>query len=112
VNAAIAKLFSPEKQKRPGGACLYIGSLGANMLKVSVDFGSMLGQVRYGVSVTNPEYTIKPVGLSYEQLWDANLGWDYLTEENAARSIDFLVEQVAYLVKLADRMNGRTNGCS
>jgi hypothetical protein len=112
VNAAMAKLFGPEKQNRPAGEIHYIGSLGASMLKVSVDFGSMLGQLRYGVSVTNPDYTIKFVSLSYEQLWDANLGWDYLTEENAARSIDFLAEQVTYLVKLVDRVNGRTNGCS
>jgi hypothetical protein len=112
VNAAMAKLFAPEKQKLPGGEIHYIGALGGSMLKVSVDFGSKLGQVRYGVSVTNPEYTIKFVRLSYEQLWDANLGWDYLTEENAARSIDFLVEQVTYLVNLVDRVNGRTNGCS
>ena len=112
VNAALTKLFVPEIQKRPGGEVHYIGSLGASMLKVSVGFGSMLSQLHYHVTVTNREYTIPCVGLSYEQLWDANLGWDYLTEENAGRSIDFFAEQVAYLVKLADRVNGRTNGCS
>ena len=28
--------------------------------------------------------------LTYEMLWEMNAGWDYLTEENAAASIDLL----------------------
>jgi hypothetical protein len=109
VDAALAKLFSPEKEKRPGSECHYNGSLGGNTIKVSVDFGSSLNQLLYAVRVTNPADTIKLPGSSYERLWDANLGWDYLTEENAARSIDFLAEQVEHVVKLADRINGRTS---
>jgi hypothetical protein len=53
----------------------------------------------------NVEHTIKVFRLSYERLWDANLGWDYLTEENAARSIDLLMELIIYLADLAGRVN-------
>jgi hypothetical protein len=110
VNAAFAKLFSPEKQKQGGNSWKYLGSLGNTEVTVWVDFGSQFcGQLQSGVSATHPEYKVKIVRLSYERLWDANLGWDYLTEENAPRSIDFLAEQVAYLVKLADRVNGLAN---
>jgi hypothetical protein len=106
MNAAMAKLLAPAKKKLPGGECQYSGPLGNDMLKVSVDFGSIMGQVCYRVSVTSPQHTIKFAGLSYEQLWDAPSGWNYLTEENAPRSIEFFAEQVTYLAKLADRVNG------
>jgi hypothetical protein len=79
--------------------------MGGSKITVWVDFNSRLGQLVYGVSVINGEHTIKFSRLFYERLWDANLGWDYLTEENAARSIDLLVELVVYLTNLADRVN-------
>ena len=42
--------------------------------------------------------------VSYEALWGANTGWDYLTEENAARSIDLLDELLLRLVRLFERV--------
>ena len=106
VNAAFTKLF-PEKQKQGGNSWKYLGSFGNTEVSVWVDFGSQFcGQLQYGVSATHPDYNVKVIRLSYERFWDANLGWDYLTEENASRSIDFRTEQVGYLVRLADRING------
>jgi hypothetical protein len=72
---------------------------------VWLDFGSQLGQLRYGVTVDNPAHSIRIVRVSYESLWLHHLGWDYLTEENAGRSIDLLAEQVAHIARLADRIN-------
>jgi hypothetical protein len=43
--------------------------------------------------------------MSYEAMWSQPGGWDYLTEENAERSIDFLPELVDYLESLAARVN-------
>jgi hypothetical protein len=105
VDAAFQKLFAAKKSKSGGGDVQYTGSLGDSPLTVWLDFGSQLGQLRYGVSVANPAHTIKFVRVAYESLWCHHLGWDYMTEENAARSIDFLAEQVAHLAQLADRMN-------
>jgi hypothetical protein len=110
VNAALTRLFAPKKEKQPGGACKYVGPYGNGELTVWVDFGSMLGQLRYEVSLKNAAYPLPAARLCYERFWGAHLGWDYLTEENAARSIDFFAEQVVYLAKLVDRVNGLANG--
>lgn len=63
--------------------------------RVEFDFGSRLTQLRYGVPCGGP------IATSYEQIWGAPSGWDYLTEENAERSIDLLPELVESLVILA-----------
>jgi len=34
-----------------------------------------------------------------------NTGWDYLTEENAPRSIEFLAEQVVHLAGLIEKVS-------
>lgn len=105
VDAAFQKLFAARKSRSAGGHWQYTGSLGENPLTLWLDFGSQLGQLRYGVTVDNPAHTIKVVRVSYESLWLHHLGWDYLTEENAGRSIDFLAEQVVHVARLADRIN-------
>lgn len=59
---------------------------------VRLDFGSRMGQICYGVSV--PSDRLRVSGLTYELLWGQPGGWDYLTEENAARSIAVLPDVV------------------
>jgi hypothetical protein len=103
-DGAFVKLF-PEKKNLGGGNWHYTGSMEGSKITVWIDFNSRLAQLVYGVSVMNVEHTIKVFRLSYERLWDANLGWDYLTEENAARSIDLLMELIIYLADLAGRVN-------
>jgi hypothetical protein len=44
------------------------------------------------------------VGRTYEQLWGATTGWDYLTEENAEASIRLLAENILELVRLRNRL--------
>lgn len=106
VDAALARRFAPQKEKLAGGSCKYSGPYGDGRLTVWVDFGARFtGQLVYGVSMAKAGYQVPVMRVSYERLWDANLGWDYLTEENAPRSIDFLAEQVANLADLADRLN-------
>jgi len=67
-------------------------------LPVHVDFGSRMGQLCYWVSDIRSHGT-----LSYELLWGQPGGWDYLTEENASRSIDLLPELVDELARLLQR---------
>jgi len=62
---------------------------------VEFDFRSRLTQLRYGVPCGGP------IAIAYEQIWGVPSGWDYLTEENAARSIDLLPELVESMVILA-----------
>jgi hypothetical protein len=106
VNAALTRLFAPQIVKQPGGACKYVGPYGNGELTVRVDFGSSLSPLRYEVTLKNAAHPLPVVRLSYELFWGASMGWDYLTEENAARSVDFFAEQVAYLANLVERFNG------
>jgi hypothetical protein len=104
---AVLKPLLPEKEKQGGGSFLYSGPLGSGVVSVWLDFGSsFMGQLRYGVSVTNTPHTIRVRRLSYESLWCQHGGWDYLTEENAERTIALLPELIRQVAKLADRING------
>jgi hypothetical protein len=86
-------------QKTRGAEHKYIHASGAI---VRADFGSYVGQLRYSVSAACGECSV--VMLSYETLWSQPGGWDYLTEENAERSVAFLPELVEYLMRLPERV--------
>lgn len=102
VETAFARLFSPKKGKLPGGETRFAGSIGSTALAVTVDFASRLAQLRWSVSLemANPELNASRV----DDFW-ARCGWDYLTEENASRSIDLLCERIEYLVALKERID-------
>jgi hypothetical protein len=109
MDESVRRLFAPdkkkvEKEKRAGGACVYPGVVGNSRTQVHVDFGSRMGQVCYQVGVVNSAGKLQ-FPCIYEYLWGAAGGWDYLTEENAPRSIDFLAEQVVYLVRLIEQVS-------
>jgi hypothetical protein len=110
VTAALTERLALRKEKQPGNSYKYVGPHGDGELTVRVDFGSSLSPLRYEVSLKNAANPLPVARLSYESLWGAHLGWDYLTEENAPRSIDFFAEQVEYLAKLAERINGLATG--
>jgi hypothetical protein len=111
VNAAFSKSLGWQKEKQPGGVVKCIGRYGKYEVSVVVDFGGMLSQLGYTVTLRNPEdQSLAFVQLSYERLWGTGGRWDYLTEENAPRRIAFFAEQIAYLADLGERVNGRTVG--
>jgi hypothetical protein len=102
LETAFAKLFSPAKSKLPGGEVRYAGIVGSTEMAVTVDFASRLAQLRWFVTLNlaNLELEVSRV----EDFW-ARSGWDYLTEENAERSIALLCERIAYLVRLKERID-------
>jgi len=111
VNAAFPKSLGWQKEKRPGGVIKCIGRCGKYEASLMVDFGGMLSQFGYTLTLRNPEdHSPVFIQLSYERLWGTSGRWDYLTEENAPRCIAFFAEQVAYLADLGERVNGRTIG--
>jgi hypothetical protein len=57
-----------------------------------------------GVTWSMRERTLLALRLTYEILWGTNTGWDYLTEENAARSIDLLNDLLVFLAALFERV--------
>ena len=104
VKQAFTRLFAAETKKLPGGETGYTGTIQGANLTAWVDFGSMSAQLRYGVSIPDEQRRIFVSRVSYEDLWIPNLGWDYLTEQNATASIDLLGEQIGYLARLANRI--------
>lgn len=101
VDSTFAALLAAKKAKAPGGETEYAGTLAGTELKVSFDFGSRLGQVRYAARLPMPDGRV--VRLAFEDLWGGG-PWDYLTEENAARCIDLLARNLEYLVDLRNRV--------
>jgi hypothetical protein len=104
VKQAFMRLFAAETKKLPGGETGFTGTIEGTQVTAWVDFGSMSAQLRYGVTIPDEQRRIFVSRLSYEDLWITNLGWDYLTEENAAASIDLLGEQIVYLAGLTKRI--------
>jgi hypothetical protein len=108
VNRGLTRTLGLKTEKLQGGASKCTGSVLDREITVRVDFGGMLSQLGYSVTFKNPgDQTFVFVQLSYERLWATSGRWDYLTEENAARSIDFFVDQVAYLADLGVRVAAR-----
>jgi hypothetical protein len=109
VNTALTQSLGLKKEKLPGGVSKCTGRCGESEITVMVDFGGMLSQLGYTVTLKNPgDQSFIFVQLSYERLWGTSGRWDYLTEENAPRCIDFFAEQIAYLANLGERVNGHT----
>ena len=110
VNAALTKSLGLRKEKLPGGVSKCTGRCGDYEVTVRVDFGGMLSQLGYTVTLKSAGGQLLVPQLSYERLWGTGGRWDYLTEENAPRCITFFAEQVAYLADLTQRLIGRTGG--
>jgi hypothetical protein len=108
VNAAFSKSLGWQKEKMPGGVVKCVGRCGDCEATVRADFGGMLSQLGYTVTLRSTAGELLAVQLSYEGLWGTGGRWDYLTEENAPRCIAFFAEQVAYLADLTQRLVGRT----
>jgi len=102
INKAFKDMFATEKKKLPGGETVYSGLFENTLINVGIDFGSRMHQLRYGVGIPDDSKTIftSRLDYTYEGLWAGGTGWDYLTEENAERSIALLCDFVARLVRL------------
>jgi hypothetical protein len=102
INKAFKEMFATEKKKLPGGETVYSGLFENTLIDVGIDFGSRMHQLRYGVGIPDDSKTIftSRLDYTYEGLWAGGTGWDYLTEENAERSIALLCDFVARLVRL------------
>jgi hypothetical protein len=106
LNPMLLKRLGAKPQKRIGGELIYEGMIGDIALRVSIIFSNLYAQMTYGVgwSVRERGLLTQRLGFGYESLWGASTGWDYLTEENAARSIDLLDELLLRLARLLERI--------
>jgi len=104
VNTALTKSLGLRKETLAGGVNKFIGRCGDCELTVHVDFGGMLSQLGYTVTLKSTAGQPLASLLSYERLWGTGGRWDYLTEENAPRCITFFAEQLTYLADLTQRL--------
>ena len=103
LNPMLRARLGARPEKRPGGELVYEGMLGAVPLRVSVIFSNLYAQMLCGVTWSMRERDLLAQRLTYDALWGMNTGWDYLTEENAERSIDLLDRQLVVLATLFER---------
>ena len=91
-------------QKRPGGELIYEGAIGGVALRLSIIFSNLYAQMTYGVTWSVRERGFLAQRIGYEAFWGASTAWNYLTRENAVRSIDLLEELLVRLARLFERI--------
>ncbi|MGC2411697.1 MAG: hypothetical protein WA459_03240 [Stellaceae bacterium] len=104
LNQMLRARLGAKPEKRPGGELVYEGAIDGIPLRVSIIFSNLYAQVLHGVTWSLRERTLLAQRLTYEVLWGTNSGWDYLTEENAERSIDLLDRELVNLAALFGRI--------
>jgi len=104
LNQAVKPLLGVKAVKQPGGDIVYDGSIRGTPLKVRFIFSNLYAQMYYAVTAKAFERNILAQRLAYEALWGMNTGWDYLTEENAARSIELFCELLGILARFIERI--------
>jgi hypothetical protein len=107
VKSAFAKLFAPQAQEIGDGYWRYEGTLAGSSLRVLIRFAGKMGrpQLRYEVEARGKGRVIAAPNFCFESVLGAGFGtWDYLTQENAARSVELLCELVEYVARLPERL--------
>jgi hypothetical protein len=104
LNPMLLKRLGAKPQKRLGGELVYEGMIGDIPLRVSIIFSNIYAQMHYAVTWSVRERALLAQRFNYEIMWGSNTGWDYLTEENAARSIDLLDQLLLRLARLFERV--------
>jgi hypothetical protein len=104
LNPMLLKRLGAKPQKRLGGELVYEGMIGDIPLRVSIIFSNLYAQMHYAVTWSVRERALLAQRFNYEIMWGSNTGWDYLTEESAARSIDLLDQLLLRLARLFERV--------
>ncbi len=112
ADLVIPKLFSENfsQENLPGGNRVYSGKLNGRHTTIWVEFTpKSMGQLRYLVQFTVTKtdgQMVESQKISLEQLWfqPEENGWNYLTDENAVRSIEILSEVILQLSNIIERI--------
>jgi len=100
IDAAFKSLFAGSREKRPGGELLYSGVCRDTPLTIGLIFTNRGPQLLYHIKIPDDSHTVFCFRFTYESLWGAVTGWDYLTEENAEAAIACLGELIVQSVDL------------
>jgi hypothetical protein len=112
VQRAFATRFAAESQDIGSEFWRYQGKLNETALRVEIRYSGRMGrpQLQYDVQVENPNMGYRLAGITFERVLGVGFGWwDYLTVENAERSVALLCDLVEYAAQLPQRLPLRSN---
>lgn len=107
VAKMFAQRFAASARDLSSESWRYEGMLGETSLKVVIRYSARMGrpQLDYQVQVQGKERALTAPNLCFESVLGVGFGrWDYLTQENAERSVELLGELVEYVAKLPERL--------
>jgi hypothetical protein len=107
VKAEFTKRFATTAEDIGSESWRYQGTLGPSSVDVWIRYSAKMGrpQLAYQVRVKQGETTLTPPNLCFESVLGAGFGnRDYLTQDNAERSVDLLGELVEYVARLPERL--------
>ncbi len=107
VKTALTRLFAPNVEDIGSETWLYEGMLAGSSLRVLIRYSGRMGrrQLDYQVAVRSQQRALAAPNLCYESILGVGFGrWDYLTKENADRSVDLLAELVEYVARVPGRL--------
>ncbi len=107
VNATLQELFAPQVTDIGSETWRYQGQLEGSDLKLDIRYSGRMGrpQLSYNAEVRGLGRVLGPPGLCFESVLGVGFGhWDYLTVENAERSLALLAELTSWLARLPSRL--------
>lgn len=107
VNAAFSRLFAPKLTDLSSETWRYEGALDGCQIRVDIRYSGRMGrpQLAYDVQVRGKGRQIVSPYLCFESVFGVGFGnWDYLTKENADRSVELLSEFVNWFARLPERL--------
>lgn len=107
VKTVFDALFAPNARDIGSESWRYEGKLGKSALTVLIRYSGRMGrpQLDYQVQVRAEDRTLTAPNLCFESVLGVGFGrWDYLTQENAERSVRLLGELVEYVAQLPERL--------
>ncbi|WP_058866071.1 hypothetical protein [Chloracidobacterium thermophilum] len=107
VQRAFAARFATASQDMESEFWRYSGKLGETAVSVEIRYSGRMGrpQLQYGVEVENPNTRCRLSSITFEGVLGVGFGWwDYLTVENAERSVALLCDLVEYAARLPERL--------
>jgi hypothetical protein len=110
VQRAFAARFATASQDMGSEFWRYQGTLGETAVSVEIRYSGRMTrpQLQYGVEVAHPDVRRRLGGITFEGVLGVGFGWwDYLTVENAERSVALLCDLVEYAARLPERLPRR-----
>ena len=111
VKGAFSRLFATQITDVGSEIWRYEGVLNDCLLKVQIRYSGRIGrpQLDYDAEIMGKGRAIVSPNLCFESALGVGFGrWDYITKQNAERSVQLLTELVVWLTRLPERL---PNGC-